>query len=310
PFGVAVGESTAGLGYTGEWFDADVGLEYLRARWYQPGTGRFTSRDPLEGLLQRPDTQHRYTYAAANPVNFTDPRGLWYGPDQYDQSGAETLEEELAFSSMHYRLFCTTTPTGAQWATKCTLHLAEEVPLYSQLDNSGYWEPYTSCGPTTLAMALNCQQTGPTPQEIIDYAIREELYLPSDPAGIYTSPSNLYKIAQHYRNSLQGQVSAERESRALLRAALSLGLPVVVDVTVRIAREDRESGDLPPAHFVLVTGIDADNTVYVNDPYGEQRGGERREVSWENFNWAWQNNSDIAVGGQGWWMVASLSGGE
>ncbi|MCD4739237.1 MAG: hypothetical protein K8R89_08260, partial [Anaerolineae bacterium] len=42
PFGVAVGESTAGLGYTGEWFDADVGLEYLRARWYRPGTGRFT----------------------------------------------------------------------------------------------------------------------------------------------------------------------------------------------------------------------------------------------------------------------------
>ncbi len=53
PFGVALalsgaegaGESPAGLGYTGEWWDADVGLEYLRARWYQPGTGRFTCPD-------------------------------------------------------------------------------------------------------------------------------------------------------------------------------------------------------------------------------------------------------------------------
>jgi len=46
PYGEEVGTAQAGLGYTGEWFDAAVGLVYLRARWYDEGTGRFTQVDP------------------------------------------------------------------------------------------------------------------------------------------------------------------------------------------------------------------------------------------------------------------------
>lgn len=33
PYGEEVGGAQAGLGFTGEWFDANVGLTYLRARW-------------------------------------------------------------------------------------------------------------------------------------------------------------------------------------------------------------------------------------------------------------------------------------
>ena len=33
PYGVEVGGAQAGLGFTSEWFDADMGLQYLRARW-------------------------------------------------------------------------------------------------------------------------------------------------------------------------------------------------------------------------------------------------------------------------------------
>lgn len=39
PYGEEVGGAQAGLGFTGEWFDASVGLEYLRARWLDVGTG-------------------------------------------------------------------------------------------------------------------------------------------------------------------------------------------------------------------------------------------------------------------------------
>jgi RHS repeat-associated protein len=45
PYGVEVGAAQAGLGYTGEWWDAAVGLQYLRARWYAPQIGRFTRMD-------------------------------------------------------------------------------------------------------------------------------------------------------------------------------------------------------------------------------------------------------------------------
>ena len=47
PYGVEVGAAQAGLGYTGEWWDASVALLYLRARWYALEVGRFTSQDPL-----------------------------------------------------------------------------------------------------------------------------------------------------------------------------------------------------------------------------------------------------------------------
>jgi RHS repeat-associated protein len=71
PFGVEVGAAQAGLGYTGEWNDPNVGLTYLRARWYAPSAGRFTQADPLR--LE----QNSYLYAGANPVNWADPSG-WY----------------------------------------------------------------------------------------------------------------------------------------------------------------------------------------------------------------------------------------
>ena len=61
--------------YTGEQNDIDTGLIYLRARWYDPATGRFTSRDPFRGIAGLPQSQHPYAYAHNNPINLTDPSG-------------------------------------------------------------------------------------------------------------------------------------------------------------------------------------------------------------------------------------------
>jgi len=77
PYGEEVGGWQAGLGYTGEWQDTDVGLVYLRARWYAPGVGRFTQPDPWEGDRWQPVTLQPYPYVSDNPVNRTDPSGLY-----------------------------------------------------------------------------------------------------------------------------------------------------------------------------------------------------------------------------------------
>jgi len=84
PYGEELGGTQAGLGYTGECFDGDVGMVYLRARWYEPGVGRFTRRDPWEGKQDEPQTLHAYIYTHDDPVNFTDPTGRWKwnGSDQ------------------------------------------------------------------------------------------------------------------------------------------------------------------------------------------------------------------------------------
>jgi RHS repeat-associated protein len=79
-FGNALGFAPAAaltnLLYRGEAFDSRVGLQYLRARWYDPSVGRFSQLDPLAGDPRNPLGLHRYLYASGDPVNGTDPTGL------------------------------------------------------------------------------------------------------------------------------------------------------------------------------------------------------------------------------------------
>jgi RHS repeat-associated protein len=45
------------------------------ARYYNPNTGRFLSRDPNEGNAYDPKALHKYLYASGDPVNRIDPLG-------------------------------------------------------------------------------------------------------------------------------------------------------------------------------------------------------------------------------------------
>ncbi len=68
------GSSSQPFGYTGQQRDGD-GLVYLRARFYDPGSGRFLSRDPFAGMTVAPQSLNRYSYVQNNPVNASDPSG-------------------------------------------------------------------------------------------------------------------------------------------------------------------------------------------------------------------------------------------
>jgi len=61
--------------YSGERFDQNIGLFHLRARDYNPLTGRFETMDPAAGDILNPATLHKYVYAGNNPVNAIDPTG-------------------------------------------------------------------------------------------------------------------------------------------------------------------------------------------------------------------------------------------
>lgn len=58
--------------FTAREFDAETGLSYYRARYYDPTTGRFLSEDPIEfhaGI-------DFYRYVGNNPTTLDDPSGL------------------------------------------------------------------------------------------------------------------------------------------------------------------------------------------------------------------------------------------
>ena len=65
--------------YRGEQSDSTTGLYYLRARYMNPSTGQFLSKDSYEGDTSNPITLHKYLYAHANPVTYEDPSGYAVG---------------------------------------------------------------------------------------------------------------------------------------------------------------------------------------------------------------------------------------
>lgn len=79
PYGLPnahTGTSSTPLRYDGQYTDAETGLQYLQARYYDPATAEFISVDPAVTLTGAP-----YNYAGDDPVNAFDPTGLsWYNP--------------------------------------------------------------------------------------------------------------------------------------------------------------------------------------------------------------------------------------
>jgi RHS repeat-associated protein len=61
--------------YRGERYDPDLGLYYLRARYCNPLTGRFLTRDVTKRPVFDPPALHKYLYTGVNPVNQIDPTG-------------------------------------------------------------------------------------------------------------------------------------------------------------------------------------------------------------------------------------------
>lgn len=73
--GSMVSRPSTDLLYAGEQWDADLGMQYLRARYCLPGQGVFSRVDPFFGNTDDPQSLHKYVYTHGDPVNRWDPSG-------------------------------------------------------------------------------------------------------------------------------------------------------------------------------------------------------------------------------------------
>lgn len=87
PFGEKIAETDTAIahlyGYTGREYDPETGLQYNRARYYDPKLGRFISQDPMSFGA---GDANLYRYVGNHGTHSTDPSGLDDLPDLNDLS--------------------------------------------------------------------------------------------------------------------------------------------------------------------------------------------------------------------------------
>ncbi len=169
PFGqIEAGSSLTGpFGYTGELQDPTTGQEYLRARWYQPGSGQLLGVDPALDQTGQP-----YNYADDDPVNGSDPSGncVFSGGQlpgvDGDGSCLDAIEQALTGSSstvggsVKGNLAAFTTVLDSQLATAQIAALTGQSSLEAQVLNPGQCANPNACSSAAFDAAGAAGQAG------------------------------------------------------------------------------------------------------------------------------------------------------
>lgn len=79
-------------GWIGERYDADAGLQYLNARYYDPELGMFIQPDWFEVTMPGVGT-NRYAYSFNDPANKMDPGGNEIAGNTYEET-QEMLDDD------------------------------------------------------------------------------------------------------------------------------------------------------------------------------------------------------------------------
>src|SRR5574340_1504510 len=87
---LANGATNTDYRYTGQREEAELGLYFYNARWYDPSLGRFIQPDSLVPNPGNPMDWDRYAYVKNNPKEYNDPTGHDVGCPGYDASHCAT----------------------------------------------------------------------------------------------------------------------------------------------------------------------------------------------------------------------------
>lgn len=135
--------------YSGEYYDEESGLYYLRARYYDPSIGRFISKDSYEGDIKNPLTINLYAYCGNNPIIRDDPSGhKWV----YDGNQWNYLYNMASYDSDE---------GNRQWAQD---QLDREL-YYTKWEDDTAWEQVKQI-PSTVATSCSDTWNNDVPQTV------------------------------------------------------------------------------------------------------------------------------------------------
>jgi RHS repeat-associated protein len=136
--------------FTGQRWEASLGLYDYRARFYDPALGRFLQPDPIVPEPGNPQGLNRYAYVYNNPLRYTDPSGHmvdlpcpWCDRPWISTQGWPSLAVDLAKGACGL-LGCRLDPaTGLLWGPSYEEWLQAQgmslAGLASPIQASGGW---------------------------------------------------------------------------------------------------------------------------------------------------------------------------
>ncbi len=103
----AFGKATPGMSFANEFTFAGQqtdpsGLQYLRARYMDPSTGRFMSHDSFRGFNDQRQSLNQFVYTTNDPILATDATGLCSNPFSCIVKGAQVVGEGIGDAANNY----------------------------------------------------------------------------------------------------------------------------------------------------------------------------------------------------------------
>ena len=193
--------------YNGQYTDDETGLLYLRNRYYDPTTGRFTQEDPIKDKL------NWYVYCGNNPVNFADPLGLkpvmlYYAIKRC--GGSVSYNEETGTATVYFdgqsREYTGEIINGRMIVDSSVLakdfNIAESYLLHNEEDK------FESADDAAMAFGLSYNLTSCLPN-----GVEYQAYIYRNPDGTYTF-SDVYEgidLGNGYRTVLASDPDVNRD---------------------------------------------------------------------------------------------------
>ena len=162
--------------YTGQLQQAEIGLYYYSARWYDPYITQMTQPDSIVPDPYNPLDWNRYSYARNNPVRYTDPTGHYIfeddSPDPTSNSystGTYTYGNNILLSpKVAEIIYGVAIPMRVTWAT--IIDPNNEFRLYAPGLILGIADTGKSMPPSSLGLGVSSS----VPRNLIEDVIPQE----------------------------------------------------------------------------------------------------------------------------------------